>query len=126
MKFLDRIKFNKQGLVPAIIQEEKTRQVLMLGWMSREAIEKTISTNKVHFWSRSREKIWLKGEVSGHYQLLQKIYIDCDEDSLLIKVKQIKGACHKGFRSCFFRQITSEGELEVMEESVFNPEEVYK
>lgn len=126
MKFMEGIKFNRRGLVPAIIQEEETGEVLMLGWMNREAIESTISTNKVHFWSRSREKLWLKGETSGHYQLLRGIYLDCDGDALLVKVKQIKAACHQGYRSCFFRKITPQGELEIAGERIFNPEEVYK
>ncbi|MBE0477812.1 phosphoribosyl-AMP cyclohydrolase [Candidatus Aerophobetes bacterium] len=126
MEIINRIKFNTQGLVPAIIQEDKTKKVLMLGWMNREAIEKTILTNKVHFWSRSRGKLWLKGETSGHYQILRRIHIDCDEDTLLIKVKQIKAACHKGYRSCFFREITPQGSLKVVENKLFDPGEVYK
>ena len=126
MRLSENIKFNAQGLVPAIVQEEKSREVLMLGWMNREAIEKTITTGKVHFWSRSRGKLWLKGEVSGHYQLLRGIYIDCDEDTLLIKVKQIKAACHKGYRSCFFRKMAPQGELEVIEKRTFDPGEVYQ
>ncbi|RLE11657.1 phosphoribosyl-AMP cyclohydrolase [Candidatus Aerophobetes bacterium] len=126
MEFLKKIKFNSQGLVPAIVQEKKSGKVLMLGWMNKEAIKKTISTNKVHFWSRSKEKIWLKGETSGHYQLLKEIYIDCDEDTLLIKVDQIKGACHKGYKSCFFRKITSRGNLKVVDKKIFDPREVYK
>ncbi len=126
MEFLKKIKFNSQGLVPAIVQEKKSGKVLMLGWMNKEAIKKTISTNKVHFWSRSKEKIWLKGETSGHYQLLKEIYIDCDEDTLLIKVDQIKGACHKGYKSCFFRKITSRGNLKVADKKIFDPREVYK
>jgi len=126
MEFLDKIKYNSQGLVPAIIQEEKTGKVLMLGWMNREAIEKTLSTKKVHFWSRSRKKMWLKGETSGHYQLLKEIYIDCDEDTLLFKVEQIKGACHKGFKTCFFRRVEPGGKLKIIEEKVFEPGEVYK
>ncbi|MCD6406822.1 phosphoribosyl-AMP cyclohydrolase [Candidatus Aerophobetes bacterium] len=126
MEFLNKIKFNTQGIVPAIVQEEKTGKVLMLGWMNKEAIEKTILTKKVHFWSRSRKKMWLKGETSGHYQLVREIYIDCDEDTLLLKVEQIKAACHKGYKSCFFRKVNSEGKLEVVEKKVFEPEEVYK
>ena len=126
MRLSENIKFNAQGLVPAIVQEEKSGEVLMLGWMNREAIEKTITTGKVHFWSRSRGKLWLKGEVSGHYQLLRGIYIDCDEDTLLIKVKQIKAACHKGYRSCFFRKMAPQGELEVIEKRTFDPGEVYQ
>ena len=126
MRLSKEIKFNSQGLVPAIAQEEKTKKVLMLGWMNKEAIEKTISTNKVHFWSRSRKKLWLKGESSGHYQFLEGIYIDCDGDALLIKVKQIKGACHKGYKSCFFRKMILEGKLKIIERKIFNPSEVYQ
>ena len=126
MELLDKIKFNPQGLIPAIIQEEETGEVLMLGWMNKEALKKTIVTGKVHFWSRSRKKLWMKGESSGHYQILGEIYLDCDEDTLLLKVKQIKAACHKGYRSCFFRKITPEGKIKVVGEKVFDPEEVYK
>lgn len=126
MNWIDRIRFNKEGTIPAIIQDKETGKVLMLGWMNREAIAKTLATGKVHFWSRSRKKLWLKGESSGHLQLVREIYIDCDEDTLLFKVNQIKGACHKGYRSCFFREVTPEGEFKIKEEKVFNPEEVYK
>lgn len=126
MSSIENIKFNQQGLVPAIIQEEETGKVLMLGWMNREAVQKTLSTNKVHFWSRSRKKLWLKGESSGHHQLLRGIYVDCDRDTLLVKVKQIKGACHKGYKSCFFRKLTPEGELKVVGKRIFDPGEVYK
>jgi len=126
MEFLDKVKFNSQGLVPVIIQEEKSAQVLMLGWMNKEALEKTISTGKVHFWSRSRKKLWMKGETSGNYQLLREIYLDCDGDTLLIKVDQIRGACHTGYHSCFFRKITSGGNLKLVGEKIFDPGEVYQ
>lgn len=126
MDLLDKIKFNPQGLIPAIIQDEETGEVLMLGWMNKEALQKTMLTERVHFWSRSRKKIWMKGETSGHYQILREIYLDCDEDTLLLKVKQIKGACHTGYRSCFFRRVTPNKDLEVVGKRVFDPKEVYK
>lgn len=126
MEFLEKVAFNPQGLVPVIIQDIKTDEVLMMAWMDKEALEKTVSTGKVHFWSRSRKKLWLKGETSGHYQLVREIRIDCDEDTLLIKVKQIKAACHKGYKSCFFRKINKKGKLELIGEKIFEPGKVYK
>lgn len=126
MEKIDTLKFNQQGLIAAIVQEEETGKVLMLGWMNKEALKKTISTSNVYFWSRSRKKMWLKGETSGHYQTVRKIYIDCDEDALLIKIKQVQAACHKGYKSCFFREITSNGELITVEEKIFDPREAYK
>jgi len=126
MKLQDEIKFNSQGLIPAIIQDIRTGEVLMMAWMNREAVERTLSTGRTYFWSRSREKLWMKGEKSGHYQLVKEIRIDCDGDSLLIKVNQIKAACHKGYRSCFFRKVSEKGNLKVVEKKVFNPEKVYK
>ncbi len=125
MKFLDTVKFDSQGLVPAIIQA-KTGEVLMLGWMNKEALQRTIATGKVHFWSRSRKKLWMKGEKSGHYQLLREIYLDCDNDTLLIKVEQVKAACHTGYRSCFFRKVTPQGDLEIIGKKIFEPKEVYQ
>jgi len=126
MKLQDELKFNSQGLVPAIIQDIRTDEVLMMAWMNREAVERTLSTGRTYFWSRSRGKLWMKGEKSGHYQLVKEIRIDCDGDSLLIKVNQIKAACHKGYRSCFFRKVSEKGDLKIVEKKVFNPEKVYK
>ncbi len=126
MEFLEKIAFIRQGLVPVIVQDIKTDEVLMMAWMNKEALEKTVNTGKVHFWSRSRKKLWIKGETSGHYQLVREIRIDCDEDTLLIKVKQIKAACHKGYKSCFFRKINKKGKLELIGEKVFEPGRVYK
>ncbi len=126
MEIFKNIKFNSQGLVPVIIQEIKTKKVLMLGWMNKEALEKTMTTGKVHFWSRSRKRLWLKGETSGHYQLVKEIYLDCDGDALLIEVEQIQGACHTGYYSCFFRRINPQGGLEVVGTKVFHPQKVYK
>jgi phosphoribosyl-ATP pyrophosphohydrolase/phosphoribosyl-AMP cyclohydrolase len=101
---ISEIKFNKDDLVPAIAQDWKTGDVLMLAYMNREAIEKTISTGRAHYFSRSREKLWLKGETSGHFQEVKSIYYDCDGDTILLKVEQKGVACHTGERTCFFRK----------------------
>lgn len=126
MDLLERVSFNKEGLLPVIVQDINRGEVLMMAWMSREALKKTIASGKAYFWSRSRQKLWLKGESSGHYQLVREMWIDCDEDTLLIKVEQIKAACHKGYKSCFFRQINKEGKLELIGEKVFEPGKVYE
>ena len=121
-----KIDFNKgNGLIPVIIQDALTHEVLMLGYMNRESWQKTLETKKVSFWSRSRGKLWVKGETSGHTQEVKEIYLDCDGDTLLIKVNQIGGAaCHTGFRSCFHLR-HEEGEWKVSGEKVFDPKEVY-
>ncbi len=126
MDLLEKVCFNKEGLLPVIVQDMNGGEVLMMAWMDREALEKTIASGKAYFWSRSRKKLWLKGESSGHYQLVREMWIDCDEDTLLIKVEQIKAACHKGYRSCFFRKIDKEGKIELIGEKVFEPGKVYK
>ncbi len=126
MDLLERVSFNKEGLLPVIVQDINRGEVLMMAWMNREALKKTITSGKTYFWSRSRKKLWLKGESSGHYQLVREMWIDCDEDTLLIKVEQIKAACHKGYKSCFFRKISKEGKLELIGEKVFEPGKVYK
>ena len=120
------IDFNKgNGLIPVIIQDALTHEVLMLGYMNRESWQKTLETKRVSFWSRSRGKLWVKGETSGHTQEVKEIYLDCDGDTLLIKVNQIGGAaCHTGFRSCFHLR-HEEGEWKVSGERVFDPKEVY-
>jgi phosphoribosyl-AMP cyclohydrolase len=100
------LKYDKQGLIPAIIQDVKSNEVLMLAYMNKTSLKKTIETGKTHFWSRSRQKYWMKGETSGNVQLVKEILYDCDEDTLLIKVEQVgTGACHTGNRSCFYRNI---------------------
>ena len=126
MDLLERVSFNKESLLPVIVQDINRGEVLMMAWMNREALKKTITSGKAYFWSRSRKKLWLKGENSGHYQLVREMWIDCDEDTLLIKVEQIKAACHKGYKSCFFRKIDKEGKIELMGEKVFEPGKVYK
>lgn len=112
------------GLVPVIIQDYHTGKVLMLGFMNKEAWEKTLETGKVHFYSRSRKKIWLKGETSGHFLKVKEILVDCDEDTLLIKVEPQGPVCHKGYFTCFFRTFEKE-KLKVIENKLFDPEEVY-
>jgi phosphoribosyl-AMP cyclohydrolase len=126
MNVLDKIKFNSEGLVPAIIQDKSDGRVLMMAWMNRASLEATISTGKTHFWSRSRKKFWMKGESSGHVQTVKDIAFDCDGDTLLIQVDQIGAACHEGYRSCFFRSIKEGGASDaVTEQQLQTPEEIY-
>jgi len=121
-----KIKFNKDGLIPVIIQDYKNNRVLMLAYMNQKAFDLTLRTNKVHFFSRSRNRLWLKGETSGNFQIAKAIYFDCDLDTLLIKVSQKGGACHKGYRSCFFRKLTLKDGLRVVEKKVFDETKTYK
>jgi len=120
------IDFKKgDGLIPVIIQDASTHEVLMLGYMNQEAWEETIKTGKASFWSRSRKKIWVKGETSKHFQEVKEIYLDCDGDTLLLKVDQIGGAaCHMGFRSCFHQRY-EEKKWKVSGKRIFDPKEVY-
>jgi phosphoribosyl-AMP cyclohydrolase len=117
MSLYDNLKFNSDGLIPAIIQEQSTGRVLMMAWMNRASIEKTIATRKTHFWSRSRKKFWMKGETSGHVQTVRDIAFDCDGDTLLIQVDQVGAACHENYKSCFFRSATDDGEAVTITES---------
>ncbi len=114
------------GLVPAVVQDYKTGEVLMLGFLSPESWERTLNEGEVVYFSRSRNKLWKKGETSGHVQKIKDIYVDCDDDTVLIKVEQVGGAaCHTGYRSCFYRRV-SDGQLVKEGEPVFDPDEVYK
>lgn len=114
------------GLVPAIAQDHQTGEVLMMAWMNREAFEETVRTRRAVYFSRSRNKLWRKGEESGNVQEVKEICIDCDNDTILLKVHQIGGAaCHEGYKSCFFRRLDGE-ELTVVGERVFDPKQVYK
>jgi phosphoribosyl-AMP cyclohydrolase len=121
------LRFDKgNGLLPAIVQDHETKEVLMLAYINDLAWQKTLETGKAHYWSRSRNKLWLKGETSGHQQLVKKILVDCDADTVIYQVEQLGGAaCHTGHRSCFFRQVTEKG-FETFDEPVFDPGEVYK
>jgi phosphoribosyl-AMP cyclohydrolase len=114
------------GLVPAIAQDAETGAVLMMAWMNRDAYEETLRTGRAVYFSRSRNKLWRKGEESGHVQEVREVFIDCDADTVLLKVHQIGGAaCHEGYQSCFFRQVTPEG-VRVVGERVFDPKAVYR
>ena len=124
MSFIDNLKFNDQGLIPAIIQEEGTGRVLMMAWMNADSIKSTLETGKTHFWSRSRQKYWMKGESSGNTQQVKDVAYDCDGDTLLIQVEQIGAACHEGYKSCFFTSV-KDGETEITEERLIDPEEMY-
>jgi phosphoribosyl-AMP cyclohydrolase len=126
MSFYDLVKFNAEGLVPAIIQEQATGRVLMMAWMNRASLEQTLATGKTHFWSRSRQKFWMKGESSGHVQTVKDIAFDCDGDTLLIQVGQLGAACHEGYQSCFFRSVGATGkEITVAEPRLESPEQIY-
>ena len=125
-KIIKKLKFNKEGLVPAIAQDADTNEVLMVAYMNEESIKKTLSEKKACYYSRSRQKLWTKGEHSGNFQEVKKILIDCDADTVLLKIKQRGGACHEGYYSCFFREIKDSGELEIIADKVFDEREAYK
>ncbi len=114
------------GLVPAIAQDWKTGEVLMLAYINEDSWKYTLETGNATYWSRSRQKLWKKGESSGNVQIVKEILFDCDEDTIIFKVDQIgDAACHVGYRSCFYRKLNENGELDVIGERVFNPEDVY-
>jgi phosphoribosyl-AMP cyclohydrolase len=121
------IDFDKAGgLVPAIAQDADTGEVLMMAWMNREAFEETLRTGRACYFSRSRNRLWRKGEESGNVQEVRSVFLDCDADTVLLKVRQVGGAaCHEGYRSCFFRQVEGDG-LRVVGQRVFDPKQVYK
>jgi len=111
----------KDGLLHVVVQDAHTNEVLMCAYMNEEAFKLTLETNIAHYWSRSRKKLWKKGESSGHIQKVREVFIDCDCDELLLKVEQIGGACHMGYRSCFYRRLDGE----IVGEKVFEPSDVY-
>jgi len=121
VSFLNEVKFNEQGLVPAIIQDAANGQVLMLGYMNRETLEETVAGDRPVFWSRSRQQRWVKGETSGNTQRTVEVRYDCDVDTLLIAVEQRGPACHENYRSCFYRRIDRDGITEIVEEKLGNP-----
>lgn len=124
-KAIEDLKFNSSGLIPAIVADADTGDVLMMAWMNAGSIQKTIETGKTHFWSRSRKKFWMKGETSGNVQQVKGIYADCDRDTLLLKVEQTGGACHTGHRSCFSWHLEGNSWVE-KGKKLFDPDEVYK
>ena len=121
-----KLDFNKTGgLVPVIVQDYQTGEILMLAYMNPDAFNATLSTGKATYYSRSRQTLWVKGETSGNMQLIKEIRIDCDDDTVLLKVEQLGGAaCHTGYRSCFYRKV-EDGSIRIMGEPIFDPSEVY-
>ena len=125
-EWLDALRWNNDGLLPAIAQDEKTGEILMVAWMNREALRLTGELGRSVYWSRSRQKLWYKGEESGHQQRVSEIRVDCDADVILLQVEQIGGiACHTGRRSCFFR-VLRDGEWQSDQEIIKNPDEIYR
>lgn len=113
MQALDTLKFNADGLIPAIAQDHATGEVLMMAWMNRESLRRTLETGLATYWSRSRSEFWVKGLTSGHTQRVLSVSVDCDADALLLKIEQVGAACHENYRSCFFRDLSPEGKLAV-------------
>lgn len=106
---LENLKFDAHGLIPAIVQDHDNGQVLMMAWMNREAVQRTLESGRATYWSRSRQSFWVKGETSGHIQVVRRVSVDCDQDVLLLQVEQTGAACHENYRSCFFRDVTADG-----------------
>ena len=128
MDIIEQLKFDSDGLIPAIAQEEKSGEILMMAWMNRESLRATIETNRATYWSRSRKKFWMKGEESGNIQEIRSIHVDCDGDAVLLKVDQIGGAaCHTGHRTCFYREIVDGGQnVKESNDIIFDPNTVYR
>lgn len=130
-----RHEINGNKVITAIAQEAETGEILMLANMNKEALIKTIETGKAHYWSTSRNKLWLKGESSGHFQQVKEILVDCDMDAIILKIEQTGAACHEGYRSCFFRKLNTQNkidienlndnDLEIVLKRIVNPEDVY-
>ncbi|MBE9538253.1 MAG: phosphoribosyl-AMP cyclohydrolase [Proteobacteria bacterium] len=124
--FSQQLKLNDQGLIPAIAQDWKTGEVLMLAWMNREALELSVNEGRAVYWSRSRQALWRKGEESGHIQYLKELRLDCDGDTLLLKVEQVGGiACHTGRRSCFYQKL-DENSWQVTDDVLRSAEDIYR
>ena len=125
-KLLENIKFDEKGLIPAIVQDEISSEVLTLCYMNKEALEKTLKEGKIYVYRRSKQKLMLKGETSGCIQNVRKLYIDCEWNSLLFEVEQIKAACHEGYFSCYFREVGKDGNIRIIASRIFDPKDVYK
>ena len=125
---MSELNFEKGGgLLPAIAQDHTTHEILMMAYINEESWRKTLETGKAHYWSRSRNSLWCKGESSGHVQIIKEILVDCDSDTVVFKVEQLgKAACHTGYASCFFRRVEADGSFVVQGQPVFDPKEVYK
>lgn len=122
---IQNLKLDSNGLIPVVVQDVQNNDVLMVAYMNVEALKKTLETGNATYWSRSRQKFWVKGESSGHVQKVKEVLFDCDKDCLLIRVEQESAACHKGYRSCFFRRLNPDGSFEEIQQKVFDPDKVY-
>ena len=127
MSGIEGLTYDERGLIPAIVQDARTGEVLMLAYMNQEAWETTLKSGVATYFSRSRRKLWIKGQTSGNRQIVKEIRIDCDDDTVLLKVEQVGGAaCHTGHRSCFHKQVKADRTTKIVGEPIFNPEEVYR
>ena len=126
--WINNVRWDSNGLLPVIVQDASSNKVIMFAWMNRETLEESIKQRKAIYWSRSRKQVWVKGEESGHYQNIEDMFLDCDNDALLIKVKQEGGiACHTGRESCFYNQINMKtNEIEECEKIIKDPKDIYK
>jgi phosphoribosyl-AMP cyclohydrolase len=126
--WINNVRWDSNGLLPVIVQDASSNKVIMFAWMNRETLEESIKQRKAIYWSRSRKQVWVKGEESGHYQNIEDMFLDCDNDVLLIKVKQEGGiACHTGRESCFYNQVNmKKNEIEECEKIIKNPKDIYK
>jgi phosphoribosyl-AMP cyclohydrolase len=124
-KLIDSMRFDEKGLIPAIIQDAKSGRVLTLCYMNKDALAKTLQEGKIYVFRRSKGRQMLKGETSGHIQMVKELYIDCEGNSLLFKVEQKVAACHAGYFSCYYRRVGKDGNLEIIEKQIFNPEAKY-
>jgi len=126
-KTIKALKYDANGLIPAVIIDKDSKAVLMVAYMNESSLLATIQTGKTHFWSRSRQKYWMKGESSGHTQEVHAVYTDCDVDTLVIEVTQKGAACHDGYYSCFYRRLNQQtGQWEIIDKPLFDPKDVYK
>ncbi len=125
MKAFEHLTFDKNGLIPAIVQDSGTGEVLMMAFMNREALELTAQTGRSHFYSRSRKKMWCKGETSGNVQMVEGIFADCDRDTILLKVRQKGAACHEGYMTCFHNLLEDQSTWKVVGNRLFDPDKVY-
>jgi len=126
MEFIEKLNFDTNGLIPAIVQDDATSQVLTLCYMNREALERTLAEKKIYVFRRSKGRVMVKGETSGCVQTVKSVFVDCADNSLLFRVDQNRAACHEGYFTCYFRRVSEAGEAEAEGERVFDPGEVYK
>ncbi len=117
-QFVDSLKYDSDGLVPAVVVDDNNGDVLMVAYMNRDAVEKTLTSGRACFWSRSRQTFWIKGETSGNIQKVKSVFVDCDKDCFVVRVEQVGAACHEGYRSCFFRQVDENGEETIIGEKL--------